>query len=179
MANQTTKNKAGSDMPAVAQDEESLQRMAAEAPPVEETPEEDPLAILLAAEQKRVTEDILVPKRSGLSGDLRLTIGSLTDRQFRDISTEAEEVVRSANRNARRAGAAGKEINPDKFLRLIVSAGVVTPAFSHPQLLSKHQVHTGEEVVQAILLPGEIARVAELIMDLSGFNDNTIEFVGN
>jgi hypothetical protein len=62
---------------------------------------------------------------------------------------------------------------------LIVATGVADPLFGNTQLLAKHGVITAEQVVQKVLLPGEIAKVAELIMDLSGFNDSTLELVGN
>jgi hypothetical protein len=137
------------------------------------------LDVLLSATAIKQQEKWKIPKRDGLPGDLVLTLASLTDREFRDISAEAEEPIRASNRRQRRAGEATKEINPEKFLRLIVARGVVDPAFDHPQLLQKHQVMTAEQVVQRVLLPGEVAKVAELIMDLSGFNDATLELVGN
>jgi len=137
------------------------------------------LDVLLSATAIKQHEEWRLPKRDGLAADLVLTLNSLTDREFRDISTEAEEAVRGANRRSKRAGEASREINPDKFLRLIVARGVANPDFGNTDVLRRHGSITAEEVVQKVLLPGEVAKVAELIMDLSGFNDSTLEFVGN
>lgn len=139
--------------------------------------EMDALDVLLGARAVKQEEEWVIYKRDGLPADLRITITSLTDREFKDISIEAEEAVRAINRRARRAGGEqATEINTDKFLRLIVAKGVINPSFSHPEVLRKHGVHTAEEVVQKLLLPGEVAKISELIMELSGFNEHSVEY---
>lgn len=137
------------------------------------------LDVLLGASSDRQKEKIVVPQRPGLPSDLVLTIQSLTDREFKNISDEAESSAPVGNRRQRRAGATEKDVDSSLFLRLIVAAGVVDPPLDHPTVLQKHGVTRGEQVVDRILLPGEISRVAELIMDLSGFNDTTIDYAKN
>src|SRR5687768_2701054 len=83
-------------------------KAAAQAEKVEENA--SALDVLLSASAVKQHEEWRIPKRDGLAGDLVLTLTSLTDREFRDISTEAEEPVRGANRRAKRAGEATTEI---------------------------------------------------------------------
>lgn len=135
----------------------------------------DPLDVLLSADSGRVTDVIRVHKRKGLPADLDLTIGSLTDREFKECATQAEVPVPRGP--GQRAGA--KETDGNLLQRLIVAKGVVNPDLSDSRLLSKHECFLPEELVQKVFLPGEINNIAELILEVSGFNDNSVEYAGN
>lgn len=136
------------------------------------------LDVLLKAKAVRQTEEIVIRQREGLPGDLTLTVGSLTDRDFKEISDQSEVAVSRKNRRAG-GNAPQKETDGNLFLRLVVANGVVDPDFSNAQLLASQECFTPDQLVQKLLLPGEIARIAEIIMDLSGFNDNTVEYAKN
>lgn len=135
------------------------------------------LDVLLRATPVRQTETIKIPKRQGLPADLELTVGSLSDRDFKEVSDQSEQPL---NRRQRRSGAnVQRETDGNLFLRLVVAKGVVNPDLGNAKLLDSQDCFTADQLVQKLLLPGEIARVAEIIMDLSGFNDNTVEFAKN
>jgi len=148
---------------------------------IEEAQEEkSALDVLLGASEAKQTAVIKLKPRQGLEAGLPMTIRSLSDREFRNLSTQAEVPVNALNRRARRAGeTADTEIDPGLFLRLVVSAGTQDPPFGDPKVTSKFGVLTADEVIQKLMLPGEIAEVAEEIMDISGFNGNNIEYVKN
>lgn len=155
---------------------EGLETVADEAA-VKRTKEMSALDVLLGAKPVRQQETLIIRKRDGLPADLKIDVGSLSDRDFKEISEQAEKPL---SRRDRRSGQpVARETDGNLFLRLVVAAGVIDPNFNSETLLSQHGVFTGEELVQKLLLPGEIARVAEIVMDLSGFNDNTVEFAKN
>lgn len=135
------------------------------------------LDVLLGAKPVRQQETLIIRQRDGLPGDLKIDVGSLSDRDFKSISEQAEKPL---SRRDRRAGTnVQRETDGNLFLRLVVAAGTIDPNFNDDNVLAKHGVFTGEELVQRLLLPGEIARVAEIVMDLSGFNDNSVDFIKN
>ena len=135
------------------------------------------LDILLSADSGRVTDDIKITKRQGLAADLILTIGSLTDLEFKACANQAEVPV--GNRAQRRRPGGGGETETDGNLlqRLIVVAGVVSPDLNDSRLLTQHSCYLAEELVQKIFLPGEINSISEWVMDLSGFNQSSVESV--
>lgn len=63
------------------------------------------------------------------------------------------------------------EIDRDKFFALIVVHGCITPNWADPVLVSKFGP-TPADVVNNRLLPGEITKLAEEILSLSGFSDD-------
>lgn len=63
------------------------------------------------------------------------------------------------------------EIDRDKFFALIVMYGCITPNWADPELVSKFGP-TPADVVNNRLLPGEITKLAEEILSLSGFGDD-------
>ena len=141
-----------------------------------QTPEEaqmTALQVLLSAKPVRQTAKLRIRKRDGLPQDLVLTIKSLTDAEFKRIGEQAEHPV--GNRNARRGAQAAKETDNNLFLRLIVSNGIMDPNLNSPEVLAAHSAITAETIVQRIFLPGEVARIAEEIMTLSGWDDSAVE----
>jgi len=131
------------------------------------------LQVLMSAKPVRQTAKIRIRKRDGLPEDLVLTIKSLTDSEFKSIGEQAEVPVGS--RAARRGAQSAKETDNNLFLRLIVTNGILDPNFNDPKVLAAHGAISGEMIVQRIFLPGEVARIAEEIMALSGWDDNAVE----
>lgn len=142
-----------------------------------QTPEQSQmtaLQVLLSAKPVRQTAQLRIRQRDGLDQDLVLTIKSLTDAEFKRISDQAEQPT-GQNRAARRQQQATKETDNNLFLRLIVAQGIMDPNLNSPEVLAAHGAITGEMVVQRIFLPGEVARIAEEIMALSGWDDQAVE----
>lgn len=132
------------------------------------------LQVLLSAKPIRQTAKLRIRKRAGLQGDLVLTLKSLTDSEFRRIGEQAERPS-GASRQERRKAQSAKETDNNLFLRLIVSNGVLDPNLNDPKVLSAHNAISGDTIVQSIFLPGEVARIAEEIMALSGWDDDAVE----
>lgn len=61
----------------------------------------------------------------------------------------------------------------------IVLEGCVEPSFRDPALLAKYQAATPLDVLQAMLLPGEISDLSRAIERLTGFRQNTIREIKN
>ena len=144
--------------------------------PQEQTPLENQmtaLQVLLSATPVRQTAKLRVRKRDGLPQDLVLTIKSLTDSEFKRIGEQAEQP--SGSRNDRRRAQNAKETDNNLFLRLIVSSGILDPNLNSPEVLAAHGAISGDAIVQRIFLPGEVAKIAEEIMALSGWDDQAVE----
>ena len=64
-----------------------------------------------------------------------------------------------------------------------VIEGVVDPTgapmFKNKELISKFKVSTPKDLVRAILLSGEIAKIYGEISELAGFGDNAVKEVKN
>lgn len=133
------------------------------------------LQVIMSAKPVRQTAKLRIRKRDGLPEDLVLTIKSLTDGEFKRIGEQAEMPGAGGNRSSRRAAAAAKETDNNMFLRLIVSNGILDPNLNDPNVLAAHEAITGETIVQKIFLPGEVARIAEEIMALSGWDEDAVE----
>lgn len=132
------------------------------------------LQVIMSAKPVRQTAKLRIRKRDGLPEDLILTIKSLTDGEFKAIGEQAEHPAAGGSRSGRR-GAQSKETDNNMFLRLIVSRGILDPNLNDPNVLAAHEAITGETIVQKIFLPGEVARIAEEIMALSGWDDDAVE----
>ena len=144
--------------------------------PEMQTPEEQQMSalqVLLSAKPVRQARELKIKKRAGLEQDLIITVTSLTDRQFKQIGEEAE--VATGNRGARRGAAPDKTTDNNLFLRLIVANSMSDPNLNSPEVLAAHGAVTAEQVVARVFLPGEIARIAEEVMDLSGWSDDAVE----
>lgn len=148
--------------------------------PETQTPEEQQmtaLQVLLSAKPVRQARELKIRKRAGLEQDLVITVTSLTDRQFKGIGEEAE-VSAAGARGSRRGAAPAKETDNNLFLRLIVAQSMSNPNLNTPEVLAAHGAVTSEQVVARVFLPGEIARIAEEVMDLSGWSDDAVEVAG-
>ena len=133
------------------------------------------LQVLLGATPVRQQRRMVVTKRDGLPADLEVVLGSLTDAEFKRIGEEAEATSPgNANRAQRRNAAKGEtETDNSLFLRLIVANALRDPEITSA-VVQAHQAYTKEQVVQRVFLPGEIARLAEVVMDLSGWSDDAV-----
>jgi hypothetical protein len=133
------------------------------------------LQVLLSAKPVRQSAKLRIRKRDGLPQDLVLTIKSLTDSEFKSIGEQAEQPTGSRNDRRRAQKGGEKETDNNLFLRLIVSHGILDPNLNSPEVLAAHGAISGETIVQRIFLPGEVAKIAEEIMALSGWDDQAVE----
>ena len=61
----------------------------------------------------------------------------------------------------------------------ILLEGCIEPSFKDPALLAKYQAATALDVLQAMLLPGEIEDLSRAVERLCGYRRTTIEEVKN
>lgn len=136
----------------------------------EEEAEMTSLQVLLSAKPVRQTRKLRIHKRDGLPQDLVVTVRSLTDREFKSISDQAEQPT--GRKQGRKAET---ETDNNRFLQLIVATAISDPDFSSAEVMSAHGAIEPTQVVQRVFLPGEIARIAEEVMDLSGWSEDAVE----
>ena len=136
----------------------------------------DPLTALLdmdtVVDADDTTTDLLVPVRpSGTK--LTFTIGVVDElEELRDRCMRTERVP--GNRSARQ-----RVLDQDLFYREIILAGVQNPKLDAPMLMAKHGIRNQPRmIVDKLLKPGHIVKLAEAILDHSGFDDEDLVEAG-
>ncbi|WP_239613943.1 phage tail assembly chaperone [Cohnella mopanensis] len=84
----------------------------------------------------------------------------------------SNEDLRKANERATVPGAKGtKTLDNQLFNAAVITKGCVDPDFSDKRLLEKYEASDASDCIAKALLPGELAKVIQAILDLSGFGD--------
>ena len=148
----------------------------AEAVQAEETEKKEAVNILDlllgsdVGEIKLPTKEVEITRLSQVYGaPFILTIKAITPAKFQDMSIDVK----------------GKDANIDitQLQLFTVIEGVVdatgAPMFKNKELMSKFKVSTPKDLVRAILLSGEIAKIYGEISELAGFGDNAVKEVKN
>ena len=159
---------------------------AREAEELEEDPgfagldEDDALDLLLSAEPAEQLQDVVLPPRKGTDKDLKLTLRSVTESEWDEIRNQSEKTKPAANRQQRRARRGNDEPEMDNALmaRLLVKKATVNLNWNDSALRQKFKAQTGEDVIKAVLLYGEVANLAQIVMEISGFEEDLIQLVG-
>lgn len=138
---------------------------------------DDPLAVLLAVDTSQPITERFPVKRLKTEFTIQ---GISDDEAYEKLVERATSFVR------RRGGARQREVDGRKLSRLLVIAGVVSPPFSPENgrdgfeaLKKKYGALDSEDLVAKALLPGEVDRIAEKVLELSGFEDELEEAAGN
>jgi len=71
------------------------------------------------------------------------------------------------------------DVDYNEIQTWLVLNGVVWPNFADKQLQEKLGAATKKDCMEKMLLPGEVAMLAEKIIELSGFNEDKIEQAKN
>jgi len=153
-----------------------------EADSLDDLTDEDALDLLLAAEPPVVTLTAEIDPREGLPKGLKLRLRSLTEVEFDSIRKEAmaeSGMNREDRRAKKRRGEEEEELDDNLYKRLIVVWGTSYPDWSDSRLLKKHNTVEAAAVVQKSLLLGEIYNLATKIIELSGFDEELINYAGN
>lgn len=80
--------------------------------------------------------------------------------------TEAEEIMQRCVSRTKK----GSNLNNSRYMRLVAIEGTIDPNFKDSDSLSQLGCATLEDYIKKVLLPGEIAVLAEKILDISGYN---------
>ena len=122
-------------------------------------------------EIKLPTKEVEITRLSQVYGaPFILTIKAITPAKFEEIQDVSIDVK-------------GKDADIAQLQLFTVIEGVVDPTgapmFKNKELMSKFKVSTPKDLVRAILLSGEIAKIYGEISELAGFGDNAVKEVKN
>lgn len=109
-----------------------------------------------------LTEEVIVSKRfKDKDGNLlKFKIKAMTNAEFDEIRKAATTVKKGRK----------VEFDAHKFnLRMVINH-TVEPDFKHADSIKKLGCSTSDDYVQRVLLPGEVAALAQKIQELSGFD---------
>lgn len=123
------------------------------------------LHYMLSAEPAGLPEESFTLERLGFDVKLR----ALNEKEIQQIEHRAR---RPATREEKDQGLAFAR-DPHRGNVLAVATAMVDPDLRNPELLGKHGPNP-EHVVQRWFLPGEITRMGDKIMDLSGYAETAV-----
>lgn len=126
--------------------------------PVSEMSEADILDKLLSADT--VPTKTVLLKRVGIP----VTLKGLTNKRVSNIKKECTDIIK-------RRGKQTKEINEEDFEASLIAAATIKPDWNNPQLLEKYNASRSIEVIKKILLAGEMSLLSDMVLELSGFDD--------
>ncbi|SMB97940.1 Phage XkdN-like tail assembly chaperone protein, TAC [Thermanaeromonas toyohensis ToBE] len=122
--------------------------------------------------QRLLNADVVPEKTVKLARlGIPVTLRGLTSKQVSMIREQCTE------RYVQR-GQVVTELDNEKFYCSLIAAATVTPNWADPRLLAKYKASGPEEVLKRILLAGELSALADVVLDLSGFN-TSLEDVKN
>lgn len=110
---------------------------------------------------------------------LEVKVSAMTDEQQNEYERQCTSVVRG-----RRGGRNEKEIDENKLIKIYLLNHIVDPDLKDSELQAKFNaddlIHP-ESVVTKIFLPGELQKIARLMLKLSGFDnlDDVDELIEN
>lgn len=95
---------------------------------------------------------------------LPFTVRPLTNDEYAELNRRALKIE-------------GRRVSFDtkKFNVLAAVQCTIEPNFRSAEAIEAHKVNTPEQYITKVLLPGEIAALAERISTLSGFNQSDVE----
>jgi len=126
--------------------------------PVSEMTEQNVLEKLLNVDT--VPTKTVLLKRIGIP----VTLKGLTNKRVSNIKKECTEIVK-------RRGKQSKEINEEDFETSLIAASTVKPDWGNTKLMEKYNASRPIEVIKKILLAGEMSLLSDIVLELSGFDD--------
>ncbi len=132
--------------------------------------EVDPMEMLLDSESRRDLHDFVSLRRKNKSFKVKIRAidGDTYDKLQEDATTTKQN---------RRTQAVVRETDFRMVRRLVVLHGVIEPDLFNEDLLKKYNVDKGAEynVVDKAFLPGEVDKIAERVLTLSGYDEEFVE----
>lgn len=71
------------------------------------------------------------------------------------------------------------QLDQNELGRLLIAEACINPDFSNAKLIEKYGASDKADCVQKALLAGEIAKLSDKILEISGFDDDDLEEVKN
>lgn len=115
-------------------------------------------------------KEVEIPRLTKLFGSpVIFTVQALAPSKYEEIQQSGVTI----NQNG------GVTMDNGKMQKLGVLAGVIDPSFKDPELKKHYNAATPEEVMNKLLLPGEIVTLFTVITDISGFRMDAVQEVKN
>ncbi len=131
------------------------------------------LELLLKADTEQFklpTRKVEIPRLSSLfNGQAVFTCQALSPTKYFDIQQTASNI----------SSGVSNKVNVSEIQAITVLTGVIDPSFKNKDLMQHYNVPTPAELVNKILLPGEIVKLFNVITELSGFGENVIAEIKN
>jgi hypothetical protein len=118
------------------------------------------LQALLGA-NKNVTKDVPV-KRLGVN--------------FTVKAIDSETIERATAECTFGNGKAGKQVHEHKLGAALIAKACVEPNFADRTLIDHYEAEDAIDCVRKALLAGEIAKINAVIMEISGFGEDDVDF---
>jgi len=119
--------------------------------------EEDALLKLLEVGDVVPEREIFI-RRLGI----KIKVKALKSNEVYEIRERA--IIRNERKGTER-------LDIERFNVALIKKATISPDWSDKRLLEKYNVLSGEDVIRKVLLAGEIIEIADIILDLSGFNE--------
>ncbi|KXS42847.1 MAG: hypothetical protein AWU54_1195 [Candidatus Frackibacter sp. T328-2] len=130
------------------------------------------LDILMSADDKKIKfpkKRVKIKRLSeALGDDVIFTVRAISAPKYESIQ---EKAIKIKDKNP--------DIDVNEMQLFTVLEGVVDPNLKDSKLREQYNAPTPKELVNKLLLPGEITRLYGEIADLSGFGDKAVEEVKN
>lgn len=115
---------------------------------------------------QRLLDADMIPERTVTLPRLGVpvTLRGLTGKQvfsLRERCTERRE----------KRGQVSERLDEEQFNVGLIAAATMSPDWGDPKLVAKYQASGPEEVIKRILLAGELSALGDVVLDLSGFNE--------
>jgi hypothetical protein len=131
------------------------------------------LDLLLNADEGKIVK----PKKEVKINRLSEVFGEPVVFTVQAISaTKMEEIQESAVRVKSKDDI---DIDMQDVQLMTVLEGVTDPPLKNKELRDKFKCATPKELINFLLLPGEVSKIYSIISDLSGFGDKAVEEVKN
>lgn len=123
--------------------------------------EVDPLEALLSVDTDvPITAQVYIPRLRA-----NFTVRAPKVDEFKEIRSRCFYEVGKGKKRQR-------FFDSDKFAKLLVFTFTVNPDFTNPKLAAKYGGLAPEDVVTKALLPGEIEKLGDAILELGGWGDD-------
>lgn len=125
--------------------------------------------LLLSIDDSKIEErpqaKVEIKRLSKLAGEpVIFTLQAVTSKEHSDIEDKATK---------------GDELDSDLLQVLVTLYGTKDPVIRSKELKEKLHVPTYRDLVRKLLNPGEILKIYNIVSDLSGFGENSVEKIKN
>lgn len=133
----------------------------------------DPLDALLditaSVEDITKTVDVpILPDKKGVAKVIPWTLRVLDDDTVDELRDRATKTVKTG-RNSRE-----RQTDMKKFSALLVATATVDPNLDEPKLRGKFGSMESYKLLRKLILPGTITKLADTVMELSGYDDDEL-----